>query len=208
MLAIVLSAVGWLFFAVHQTPRFYDEAVRVEPARRKQGSDQMLRRSAAVISDVKKKKPWEAIFSADEINGWLAVDLVENYPHLLPAELRDPRVAIGPHEIVVGCRYEGPRVSTVVSIEAGVTLQEPDVLAIRIRHARAGAVPLPLDKLLPEVSRTLQSAGCLVEQRQVEADPVLIVTLPARADRSGKGLPVLEKLELRDGEIYIAGQGK
>ena len=41
---------------------------------------------------------WEIRFTADEINGWLAVDLVKNHPNALPPTLKDPRVSIDPNE--------------------------------------------------------------------------------------------------------------
>ncbi len=211
LLAVVLLIVAggaWLWRAVHRTPEFYEAAVHVDPSQQKKKSDDMLRRSAAVISDVKRKKPWEALFTTDEINGWLAVDLVENYPRLLPSELQEPRVAIHPHEIVVGCKYDGPQLSTVVSIDADVTLEEPDVLAVRIRKARAGDLPLPLGKLLPQAIAGLKSAGFSVEERKIDGDPLLLVTLPNRIKNTDQAVPVLEKVELREGEVYIAGEAK
>jgi hypothetical protein len=206
-LAVLLIGGGsaLVYFAVHHVPRFYEEAVNIAPTQQKQGSDEMLRRSAALASDANRRGRWQAIFTADQINGWLAVDLVQNHPKLLPQELHDPRVAIHQGQIIVGCRYDG-QVSTVVSLEADVTLQETDVVAVRIRRARAGAIPLPLDKFMPEAIRFLRNAGFLVELRQSGADPVLLVTLRLQTDR-GRDL-LLKTLALRDGEVDVAGETK
>jgi hypothetical protein len=163
----------------------------------------MLRRSAALASDANRRGRWQAIFRADQINGWLAIDLVQNHPKLLPPELNDPRVAIHSGQIIVGCRYHG-QVSAVVSLEADVSMQETNVVAVRIRRARAGAIPLPLDKLMPDAIRSLQNAGFLVELRQSGADPVLLVTLRLQTDR-GREL-LLKTLILRDGELDVAGE--
>jgi hypothetical protein len=194
-----------VYFAVHHVPRFYEEAVNIAPTQQKRGSDEMLRRSAALASDANRRGRWQAIFTAEQINGWLAVDLVQNHPKLLPPELHDPRVAIHQGQMIIGCRYNG-QVSTVVSLEADVSLQETNVIAVRIRRARAGAIPLPLDKFMPEAIRSLQNAGFLVELRQSGADPVLLVTLRLQTDR-GRDL-LLKTLALRDGEVDVAGETK
>lgn len=205
LVLLVVAAGMWFYFAVHHVPHFYEEAGKLAVAERKKGSDEMLRRSAALASDANRRGRWQAIFTADQINGWLAVDLVENHSKALPRELHDPRVAIHPGEVIVGCQYDG-QVSTIVSLEADVALQETNVVAVRIRRARAGAIPLPLDKFLPEAMHALQNAGCFVELRQTGADPVLLITMPLRTDR-GREL-ILKSLTVREGEIDMAGETK
>jgi hypothetical protein len=208
-IGIVVLLVGgaalWFYLALHHVPRFYEEAGKPDAMARKSGSDEMLRRSAELASDANRRGRWQAVFTAEQINGWLAVDLVENHPTLLPPELHDPRVAIYDGQIIVGCHYEG-RVSTVASLEADASLQGPNVIAIRIRRARAGAVPLPLDKLMPQAVSALENAGCTVELRQASADPVLLITLHPQT-RHGRTL-VLETLTLREGQLEVAGETK
>ncbi|HKD35247.1 MAG TPA: hypothetical protein VKB78_00560, partial [Pirellulales bacterium] len=94
----------------------------------------------------------------------------------------------------------------IVSLEADISLQAASVIAVHVRRARAGAVPLPLDKFLPEAVRSLENAGCLVELRHSGADPVLLITLPLRTS-SGRTL-VMTNLVVRDGEIDVAGDTK
>jgi hypothetical protein len=202
---VLVAGVAWLYLAIRHVPRFYEEAGKLSAEARKKGSDELVRRSAELASDTNRRGHWQQIFTAEEINGWMAVDLVENYPKLLPRELREPRAAIHPNEIIVGCRYDG-KISTIVSLEADVSLQAPSVIAVHVRRARAGAVPLPLDKFLPEAIRSLENAGCLVELRQSGADPVLLITLPLRTS-NGRTL-VLTTLSVRDGEIDVAGETK
>jgi hypothetical protein len=202
---LVGGAALWFYLALHHVPRFYEEADKLDSTARKGGSDEMLRRTAELASDANRRGRWQVIFTAEQINGWLAVDLVDIHPTLLPPELRDPRVAIHDGQIIIGCRYEG-QVSTVASLEADVSLQGPNQIAIRIRRARAGAVPLPLDKFVPQASRALENAGCTVELRQAAADPVLLVTLNPQT-RRGRTL-VLETLSVREGQIEVAGETK
>jgi hypothetical protein len=202
---LIGGAALWFYVALHHVPRFYVEAGKLDSTARKSGSDEMLRRTAELASDANRRGRWKQVFTAEQINGWLAIDLVENHPALLPRELHDPRVAIHDGQIIVGCQYEG-QVSTVASLEADASLQGPNLIAIRIRRARAGAVPLPLDKLLPQAIRALENAGCTVELRQASADPVLLITLNPQT-RRGRTL-VLESLSVRDGQIEVEGQTK
>ena len=54
----------------------------------------MLRDIAAIESAVNTPGRWQTTITAEEINGWLAVDMVKNHPKLLPPTFHDPRVAI------------------------------------------------------------------------------------------------------------------
>ncbi len=202
---LVGGAALWFYVALHHVPRFYQEAGKFDSTARKSGSDEMLRRTAELASDANRRGRWREVFTAEQVNGWLAVDLVENHSTLLPPELHDPRVAIHDGQIIVGCRYDG-QVSTVASLEADASLQGPNQIAIRIRRARAGAVPLPLDKLMPQAIRALENAGCTVELHQASADPVLLITLNPQT-RRGRTL-VLESLAIREGQIEVAGETK
>ena len=66
-----------LYWASRHEPAFYREALEIEPAVLEKGSDQMLQRTTALVSAVKKKGSWKALFTTEQINGWLAVDRVK-----------------------------------------------------------------------------------------------------------------------------------
>jgi hypothetical protein len=215
-LRIVLAALGvlllllagggaWLLFAVRHVPHFYADALAVEPAVQKKSSDEMVRRTAALSNDVRRGGRWHAVFTAAQINGWLAVDLRENYPHAIPSQLQDPRIAIHAGEIVFGCRYESPPVHTVLSLTADAYMQQPNVLALRIRRARAGAVPVPLKDVVDKLVQAGESMGCRITLRQIDADPLLLLSLQATDDDGRGKLVHVDTIELHEGEIYVAG---
>ncbi len=52
---------------------------------------------------------WSAVFTDEQINGWLAADLPEKFPQLLPPEIQDPRVVFAPGQLQLACRYTGSR---------------------------------------------------------------------------------------------------
>ncbi len=206
-LVVLLAAGGiWLWLAVRHVPHFYADALAVDPAIEKQASDKMLRRTVALSNDLRRGGHWEATFTAEQINGWMAIDRAQNHPQLMPHELHDPRLAIHEGQVIVGCRYESGQVITVLSLTADVYLQSPNVLAFRIERARAGAIPLPLKDMTKKLVAACENLGCAVELREVGSDPVLLVTLPVPSGSSHGGKVLLESVELREGELHVSGE--
>jgi hypothetical protein len=197
----------WLYWASQRVPGFYREAMASDPAAQKKASDALLRQATALASDAQKRGPWKAVFSAEQINGWLAVDLVENHADLLPPELSDPRVEITPEHVTIACRYRDGNLSAVFSLTAEPYLTKPNVVSLRIRKARAGAVPIPLGKILDAISQAARQMNARLEWRQADGDPVAVISIPTPRDRNEKQLTV-QVVELRQGEVYLSGQVK
>ncbi len=97
-LAIYLSLTG--------APAFYQAAVERDPAVSEEDSDHCLQQAAALASHLQSPGEWQAIFSADQINGWLAVDLARNYSESLPPEITNPRI-----DFHSGCGHVGLHLS-------------------------------------------------------------------------------------------------
>jgi hypothetical protein len=211
VLCLVLLLAGGglliLYRASQHVPEFYGRATRADRAAQKDASEMMLRKAAAFVSDVGKEEQWKSLFTEDEINGWLAVDLVENHPEALPASVADPRVSIEPDRLTLACRYERDGWKCVFSVEIDVYLAEPNVVALRIRKARAGAVPLPLDDLLERIATAAGEIDLELRWQQAEGDPVALVSIrPPRGD--DKRVVRIESIKLGDGEIYLAGSSE
>ena len=50
------------------------------------------RQTAALNNHLRRMGGWEAHFTDQQVNGWLAVDVPKNHPDLLPPEISHPRV--------------------------------------------------------------------------------------------------------------------
>lgn len=198
---IALVLLG-LYFAARHEPAFYREALEIDPAVLEKASDDMLRRSTALASAVKKKGHWEALFTAEQINGWLAVDMVKNHADALPPTLHDPRVSIHEKQITIACRFEQGGVNSVLSLTVEPSMPEPNVIALRIVKARAGLLPVPLAQVLDRVSQAARGMECRLEWRRTGGDPVAMLSFPDADDDQ----PIsIESLRLGDGEIYVSG---
>ncbi|MBN2473469.1 MAG: hypothetical protein JXB62_02585 [Pirellulales bacterium] len=204
-LLLLIAVGGYLLVrASQQVPQFYRDAMAVAPAVQRKASDQMLRRATALVNEVQEEGHWQALFTAEQINGWLAVDLVENHPQALPPSLRDPRVAIDPSGVTLGCRFHQGQLTSVLSLAVEPYLPEPNVLALRICRARAGTLPVPLGEVLDRVSAAAGEANLHVHWRQIDGDPVVFIAIPQPRDQEDRMVQI-ESLHLGEDEILLTG---
>jgi len=206
-LAVFLAAgvVGYfLYRASQRVPEFYQKALQAAPKAQEEASDEMVRQVTALASDTQKKGAWEAVFTAQQINGWLAVDVPRNHPDLLPSSASDPRVTIEPEQIRIACRVSRGNWTGVVSVAVDVYLAEPNVVAARIREARIGSLPLPLKGILDKISQEAAQTGLETRWRQAEGDPVVEVFIPQPRDKDDKRVRI-ESLQLGEGRVYVSG---
>ncbi len=204
LVAIGLIAIGLLYLASRKAPDFYEQALVADRKEAEKASDELLERATALASDLEKEGQWEASFSDAQINGWLAVDLERNHPEALPKSISDPRVAITAEALTLAAGFDRGEVKSVLSLTVGVYVPQPNVIALRIRKARAGLLPLPLDSVLQRVSEAASQLNLAVEWRQEEGDPVALVSFPAPRNNENK-LVQVEELELGDGVVHLSG---
>lgn len=213
-LGIVVAVAGVIFVAVialwayrasQHVPEFYERALQADPQVQVQASDELVQQAIDLTSDVRESGSWEALFTAQQINGWLAVDLTRNHSKLLPPTISEPRVAIDPQGIQLGCRYQDDRVSTVCSMRLEPSLAEDNVLALRIRNAKAGDLPLPLSRILESITQAAERSDLRLKWRKEGDDPVALITIPS--PRTSGNLEIhVTRMELREGAIYVAGE--
>jgi hypothetical protein len=79
-------------------------------------------------------------------------------------------------------------------------------VAIRVRKARAGALPLPLKGFLDRIADVALQSGLVLRWAQEDGDPVALFKIPSEhEDYLTQGV-FLESVELRDGAVYLAGR--
>lgn len=208
--ALLLAIVGLVlvggWWGARQVPEFYERALAVEPGQYAEQGDRLEENLLELRNDAREEGRWQAVFTDEQINGWLAADLPEKFPRVLPKQLKDPRVAIEPDVARVAARYESRQLTTVISLAVDVHLtDEPNVLAVRIHQVRAGLLPVPLADWLDRVSLAASKGGIPLRWTEQDGDPVALVTIPlghANADRILR----LEQIELRDGELVLIGR--
>ena len=206
-LAFFVGSGWWAYRASQQVPDFYAAALADEPARGPHAGDPLERQVLDLRNEVRRPGTWEAVFSEEEINGWLTTDLPEKFPQALPADVKDPRVAIVGERVLVGCRYEGGSVNTVFSLELEPHLTpEPNVIALRIRKARAGTLPIPLTQLIERSTKEARRIDPSFRWEQIDGDPVALITIPAEQSSAGNRRVKVTSLRVQDKSITIAGE--
>jgi hypothetical protein len=208
-LLVLLLGGGWwgLWQAARHEPAFYRRALAIEIPRQRAAGDALEREILELHNEVRKTGQWQAVFTDEQINGWLASDLPDKFPRLLPAGVREPRIALEPDVARVACRYESSQLVTIVSLSLDIHLtDEPNVLAIRLRQARAGAIPLPLKHFLDRISAVAAESHISLQWAQEEGDPVALLTIPSdHGDYVAQGIAI-DSLELRQGQVVLAGR--
>ena len=76
--AVLILVVGGAYYATRQVRPFYEQALRLEPEAAQRGSRELESRATALYSDARQAGQWHAVFTAEQINGWLAVQLDKN----------------------------------------------------------------------------------------------------------------------------------
>ncbi|MHB8865212.1 MAG: hypothetical protein ACYC6N_22770 [Pirellulaceae bacterium] len=205
---VAILGIAWAAWrgALCCVPNFYAEAVAVPASAYQESGEALERNVLALHHEVQEKAVWSTVITDDQVNGWLAVDLPEKFPQLLPAEIQDPRVAFQTDRLQLACRFSSPQWTSVVSVALEVRLaEEPNTLAVRIRGARAGLIPLPLTRLLDHITAAAQRVDVPLRWAQVEGDPVAMVTIVELSPLEDGTQPQLERIEVREGELHLVG---
>lgn len=205
VLVLVLGFLGWAYRATQQVPEFYVRQLELE-AFQKRAGDALEKQALQLNSQIRKSERWQARFTAEDINGWLAVDLPQKFPQALPSDVQSPRVAIDPEMIQLACKVESPRFSSVVSLglQPYVT-SEPNVIALRVKQLAAGSLPLPLSQYMEQITEQCAKSGLPLRWTEEEGDPVALVTLPLEPKDFQDRQVRLEQIELAEGEIILSG---
>jgi hypothetical protein len=201
--ALVLT-LGGIYYAARQVRPFYEQALRIEPEVLQRGRRELESRATALYSDARRHGQWHALFTAEQINGWLATQLAENHTRELPTNLRDPRVAIAPNQLTLGFRTRSGGVDTVISVDASVFLTEEGGVAIRLMSVRAGALPLPVLPLADEIAAACKELSLPVRWTRQDNLPVAIVEIHSDPSTDKRQFHI-DSIELGDSELYVAG---
>jgi uncharacterized protein YpmS len=193
-----------VYRAAVRVPEFYEQALQADPLKQAAASDEMLQETAAVASKVEQGGQWGALFTQDQVNGWLAVDLVRNHRDSLPEGLEDPRAAIDEGDLRFGCRAVYKDWKVVISLAVEAYVDQPNVITVRFKEIRAGTMPLPMSEILDKVSKVAAQEGIKITWQQDNGKPVALLDLSSLRLQDGRRVEV-RTIEIRPGEIYLAG---
>lgn len=211
-LVVVALAAGfgfvtwWVARATQQVPEFYQLAVQQPSQDLEQQKEELEARFEKLSKQVRRVGSWRVTFTSDQINAWLASELSDHFPDVLPVGTEDPRVMVQDGKVLVAARYKRGRVDTVISFELYARLtDEPNVVALQVHHLRAGALPIPINHFSDKISKAASRGDLQVRWEIEDENPIALVTVPSEHDRYVKTPVIIEKLELQEGEVFLSG---
>ncbi|MBL9093068.1 MAG: hypothetical protein JNL96_17755 [Planctomycetaceae bacterium] len=199
------GAVAYYFYrGVSAVPEFYAEACAMPIEQAAQASDEFSDQAFDLANDVERLGEWSALFTDQQINGWLATDLVKKHPELLPPGFENPRIHVMDNHGRIGVRYTMAGVPTVAWIDVEAALTPDHEIALRIREIRAGNVPLPLATLMEAITNAAQTMEVPLRWASLEDSPTAIISLP---QPQGDSLRYeLRNLKLEPGRLFVSGR--
>jgi hypothetical protein len=201
---LIVGLIGGAYYAARQVRPFYKQALAIEPEVLERGSRELESRATALYSDARQQGRWHALFTAEQINGWLATQLAKNENDTLPTNIRDPRVAIADDVLTLGFTTKSGGVETIISVDASVFLTADGDVAIRLLSVRAGALPLPVMQLADELATACTKLSLPIRWTQQDGEPVALVELHSET-ASDKHEFHIDAIELGDSELYVSG---
>ncbi|XZE51731.1 hypothetical protein SH139x_003395 [Planctomycetaceae bacterium SH139] len=205
-LAVTLAG-NWALKKTQEVPDFYLQATALPENNSAAQSRELESEVEELANRVGQLGGWEATFTEEQVNAWLIHQLPLEFASLLPAGVEEPRVAIRDGKVLVAARYKNPRIETVVSFEVHAQLTpEPNVLAVKINHLKAGALPLPLDRFINHISnRAARSALQIRWDDNEDGDSVALVTVPSEHPSYVRKPVIVESVSIFAGMVRLAG---
>ncbi|MGL4594720.1 MAG: hypothetical protein ACRCUY_08335 [Thermoguttaceae bacterium] len=175
---ILLLSMGFIYMSAQKMPGFYYEAISVSPDVEKERYDSMLKKTIRLNNALQNpQKPWSAMFTAADINSYLAVEIPKQGSNLLPEYILQPRISFSHRQVEIACRIYQDGISMGVYLVLGLTIPEPSRLQIRIKEARIGLIPIGREFFAPLLKDALKSNGFEVSESTEAGDPVLSMPL-------------------------------
>jgi hypothetical protein len=197
----VVPALAWL--SLTHEPQFYRNMTRLPRGRREAEAKRFVARSLQLSNEIRNEPAWEAVFNDEEVNAWLAEDLVTQFADQLPPEVHDPRVAFDTDRVTLAFRLEQGPIKSVIWVVARPSVPQANVLELTLEKIRAGVLPVRADDVLDRIVAHVRARGVEVSWKRVDGLPVVLVRYQPDADREDVEL---ETVQISAGQIRLSGK--
>lgn len=202
LLAAVLAVPATAWLSLTHKPTFYRQIVSQPRAAQEKEAKQFLAQSLQLSNDIRNEPTWEAIFTDQQVNAWLAEDLVKHFADQLPPEVHQPRVMFEMDQVTLAFELDQGPVRSVIWVVAKPKVPEANVLELTLEKIRAGVVPVPPEKIVDKLMERAKTQGLNVTVRHEADHPVVVIRyVPV----SGREDVLLERVQVVKGELRLAG---
>ncbi|MDR3638077.1 MAG: hypothetical protein P4L84_30005 [Isosphaeraceae bacterium] len=203
VLATLVTAPALVWVSLSYEPQFYRTMNKLPRAQREAEAKRFVAQSLQLSNNIRNEPVWEAVFSDEEVNAWLAEDLVTQFADQLPPEVHDPRVAFETDRVTLAFRLEQGPVKSVIWVVARPRVPEGNVLELTLEKIRAGVLPVPADDVLDRIAEHVRARGVDVSWKRVDGRPVVLVRYQPDADREDVEL---ETVQISAGQVRLTGK--
>jgi hypothetical protein len=202
-MTLVLSPIVAAVVLAAQAPAFYVERLRGgEEAKIESLANQFLSRGSRLYNSIiNGGGVWKESFDEPSINAWLAYDLKRNHQRSLPNWVSEPRVALEDDCLRIGFQWGIGSATTVVQVSLKTWVPKENDLAVELKGAKAGRLPLPTTYVRRLIESVAQRNGCEVRWKRHGANLVAIITLPA----GNRGV-TLRRADVKHGAVTLSGR--
>jgi len=203
VLAVLAAVPAMIWVSLTHKPKFYRAMVQVSREQREAKARRFVAQSLQLRNDICNEPVWEAVFTDQEVNAWLAEDLVTEFADQLPPEVHEPRVMFELDRVTLAFELDQRPVSSVIWVVARPRVVAPNVLELTLEKIRAGMLPVPAEKVIDRIVEHVRAHGLDVRWKRVAKLPVVVLKYTPHSERDDVQL---EQLQIRDGAIRLAGR--
>jgi len=203
ILGILILVPLTLWVGLTRQPDFYVRQVEIPPEVRRHDAKKFVAHGMRLRNAIMNEPRWEAAFSDQEVNSWLAEDLVTHFADQIPQGVHEPRVVFEPNRATFAFQLDQGPMRSVVWVVVSARMAEQNVLALTIEKIRAGVVPISAETFLEPITEHARARGLDIRWEQDGDLPVALIRYDPNAKRRDV---VLEKLEILDGRIRLSGR--
>jgi hypothetical protein len=208
--SLLATLAGALVWGVKYEPTFYETALAdtAPPEIRREQAKEFVQTTMRLVDEIRNEESWSHAFSEEAVNGWLAEELPVKYGEWLPPEIAAPRVKFERGNLLLAFQVRHGMWKGVVSAQVRPWVAAPNQLALEIQSARVGLIPVPVDELLGDFVKHMNTAGLRIQWKNSGKQDVLVVEFDDDFSPSGGSgdHAVLEAVELEPKLLRISGR--
>jgi hypothetical protein len=192
-----------VWFCLTYQPSYYRAMVLLTREQRAGKAKKFVAQSLQLRNDICNEPSWEAVFTDQEVNAWLAEDLVTHFADQLPPEVHEPRVLFELDRITLAFLLKQGGVQSVITVVARPRVPGGNSIELTLEKIRAGILPVPADNVLDRIIEYARYHGVDVEWTRKDGYPVVLMRYTPSIEREDV---LLEELQIRAGQIRLAGR--
>jgi hypothetical protein len=203
ILTLLAAIPAGIWLSLTYQPSYYRAMVLQSREQREGKARKFVAQGLQLRNDICNEPNWEAVFSDQEVNAWLAEDLVTHFADHLPPEVNEPRVLFEMDRIILAFQLRQRGVQSVITVVARPRVPEGNTVELTLEKIRAGILPVPADNVLDRIVDYARYLGVDVEWTRKEGYPVVLIRYTPNLQRDDVQL---EQVQIRAGQLRLAGR--